>query len=128
MSEPLWVSRNAVVILHSETVARDGGLVGIRDENLLLSALARPRNAWHYGVTEIEELAAAYACGIAQNHPFLDGNKRAAFLACLLFLRKNGFRLDAKPAEATELFVNLAAGDLSEEELAAWIKSKLIAS
>ena len=120
MSEPLWVSKFTLIVLQNETIVRDGGLAGIRDQGLLDSALARPKNACNYGVTEITALAASYAFGIARNHPFNDGNKRAAFLASALFLRKNGFRLSATQLDAIEMFSSLAAGEVSEDALANW--------
>lgn len=122
MSEPVWVFRETIEILHDETISNEGGAHGLRDEGLLESALARPMNAWNYGVTDIHELAASYAFGLAKNHAFIDGNKRAAFLACAVFLEVNGYRLIAAEAHAALAFLDLAAGDMSETELADWLR------
>jgi death-on-curing protein len=104
-------------------VAEHGGSAGLRDKGLLQSALVRARNLYSYeGVTDVQPLAAAYGFGIARNHPFLDGNKRIAFLAIGLFLLKNGYVLDADNAEATQAMFALASGDLTEAELVEWIR------
>ena len=104
-------------------MAEHGGSEGLRDGGLLQSALARARNLYSYeGVTEVQQLAAAYGFGIARNHPFLDGNKRTAFLAIGLFLLKNGYVLDVEEAEATRAMFALASGDLDEAELIEWIR------
>ena len=127
MSEPIWIDGIALRLLHGETLAEFGGLSGIRDENLLLSALARPQNLFAYEkVTSIPRLAGAYAYGIARNHPFNDGNKRAAFLAIGMFLAINGYRLKVEPTNAVNTMLALAAGDLSELELASWIEQFMV--
>jgi len=124
--EPAWVALEAVLLLHEESIAEHGGLAGVRDLGLLESALARPQNLFAYeGVSDIARLAAAYAAGIARNHPFADGNKRAAFLALGLFVAINGWRLVADKAEATIVMLDLAAGELEEEALAEWIRARL---
>lgn len=126
MIEPAWVALEAVLLLHEESIAEHGGLAGVRDLGLLESALARPQNLFAYeGVSDIARLAAAYAAGIARNHPFADGNKRAAFLALGLFVAINGWRLVADKAEATIVMLDLAAGELEEEALAEWIRARL---
>ena len=113
-------------MLHEESLASFGGSRGMRDEGLFESALARPQNHAHYNETaDISELAASYAYGLAKNHPFVDGNKRAAFLSIGLFLGINGHRLTASPVAAIKAIIALAAGDLSEEELALWIKDHI---
>lgn len=117
-----WVDRRALVLLHDESLAEHGGSSGLRDEGLLDSALSRARNLAAYGTPDIADLAAAYAHGIAKNHPFVDGNKRAAFLAAGVFLHLNGARLTASQAEATVAMFTLAAGDLDEAGFAAWIR------
>lgn len=122
MTEPVWLLRETIEILHEETISNEGGAFGLRDEGLLESALARPRNAWNYGVNDIHALAASYAFGLAKNHAFIDGNKRAAFLACAVFLELNGVSLAASEAAAALAFLSVAAGDMSEEELAAWLR------
>lgn len=127
MSEPIWIDANALRLLHRETLAEFGGLSGMRDEGLFLSALARPRNLFVYEeVTNISRLAAAYAYGLARNHPFSDGNKRAAFLAIGMFLAINGFLLKVEPTEAVNTMLALAAGDLAELELTKWIEKFIV--
>lgn len=123
MSEPVWVEKEALLLLHGKSLARFGGLEGVRDEGLLDSALARPRNAFHYdGLSDIAGLAASYAFGLAKNHPFADGNKRAAFLAVGLFLGVNGWELNAEPVDAIRAVMALASGEAREGEFAAWIR------
>ncbi len=117
-----WVDKQALLLLHDESLAEHGGTSGLRDEGLLESALARPLNLVAYGSPDFADLAAAYGFGIAQNHPFVDGNKRAAFLSVGLFLHINGYRLKAEQAEATATVLALAAGDLEEPAFAAWIR------
>jgi death-on-curing protein len=118
-----FVDRRALLLLHGESLAEHGGAAGLRDEGLLDSALARPLNLLAYGSPDLAALAACYGAGLAQNHPFVDGNKRAAFLAVGLFLALNGHRLVATQAEATVVMLDLAAGDLSEDDFAAWIRA-----
>jgi death on curing protein len=123
MKEPQWVSRRVLLLAHTESIAEHGGLVGIRDEGLLDSALARPRNQFAYRKKcDLADLAAAYAFGLSQNHPFRDGNKRIAFLAAGLFLELNGIELTSEPIVETTTFLSLAAGALSERALARWIR------
>ncbi len=110
-------------MLHDESLAEHGGLSGIRDEGLLDSALARPQNLAAYGKPNVADLAASYAVGLAKNHPFVDGNKRAAFLAMGLFLFGTGYRLTATQADATVTMLAVAAGEIGEDELAAWIST-----
>jgi len=116
------VQRRALEMLHDESLADHGGASGLRDEGLLESALARARNLAEYGEPDFAELAAAYGPGAAKNHPFVDGNKRAAFLAVGLFLGLNGYRITASQAEATVAIFSLAAGDLDEAAFADWIR------
>ena len=122
MSEPTWLDVAEVIDMHTEQLALFGGADGIRDQGLLESALARPKNRWHYGETDLAALAAAYAFGLARNHPFVDGNKRAAFHALVVFLRMNDVDFRPDPAQATAIILALAAGEVSEESLARWIK------
>jgi death-on-curing protein len=123
MSEWRWIDRRALLLLHDESIAEHGGASGIRDEGLLDSALARPLNLVAYGQPDWAELAASYGVGLAKNHPFVDGNKRAAFLAVGLFLALNGRRLVATQAEATMTMFAVAAGSLDEPAFAAWLRS-----
>lgn len=121
---PAWVSKDEAVALHRKQLHRFGGPGGIRDEGALESALARPRNKWEYEGADMPGLAAAYGFGIARNHPFVDGNKRAAFVTLMLFLRKNGLWFSPPQAEATRMMLSLAAGEVSEESLARWIRDR----
>jgi death on curing protein len=125
MSEPRWVAEKTILAIQSQQLAIYGGATGIRDAGLLASALERPRNRWTYGETDLCQLAAAYAFGIAKNHPFIDGNKRTAFLVAVLFLSKNGLDLTAPEAEAAVAILQLASGELSEAGLAAWIAANV---
>jgi death on curing protein len=119
-----WLDREIVLAIHEEQLAQHGGGVGIRDEGLLDSALARPRNLAAYDPeADIAALAAAYAFGIARNHPFIDGNKRTAYVAMELFLVEHGLLLTAEDGDAVLTFLALASGDLDEDRLAAWIRA-----
>lgn len=122
MSEPVWLSRDLVLAIQAELIAQFGGAVGIRDEGLLESALARPQNLFAYGEPSLTDLAAAYAYGLTRNHPFLDGNKRIALSALDVFLQLNGMELIAPEAEAVVVMRDLAAGELDEPDFATWIK------
>jgi len=122
VAEPRWVDRIVVDAIHLDQIREHGGLAGLRDENALEAALARPRQKWHYEPkSSIIELAAAYGFGLSRGHPYRDGNKRVAFVAMVVFLELNGWRLTAKETEAVEAMVALAAGSLSESELAVWL-------
>lgn len=126
MTEPRWISKRALLLLHAESLAEYGGLEGLRDEGLLESALARPQNLYAYeGLEDSARLAAAYGVGLARNHPFADGNKRASFLAVGLFLGLNGCRLVADKVDATRVMLAVASGELAEAEFAAWIEAHL---
>lgn len=120
-----WVAEAVAKAAHAEQLAEHGGGEGIRDEGLLDSAMARPRNVAAYGEPDAAELAAAYAYGIARNHPFVDGNKRTAAVVSETFLALNGYRLDASDAELVVAFLALAAGELAEDELMAWFRERL---
>jgi len=122
MSEPFWLSSQMIVAIHDEQLTIHGGAAGLRDEGVLASVLDRPRNKWTYEQAEMAELAAAYAFGIARNHPFIDGNKRAALLALYTFLGVNGIEFDVPEAEAASIILSLAAGEVSEESLTRWIR------
>lgn len=122
MSSPVWIDVRALRLLHNESLAEHGGLLGMRDDGLLMSALARPQNLFAYeGITDIPRLAAAYAYEITKNHPFTDGNKRAAFLCVGLFLALNGYSLQVEQKEAVNTILALAAGNLNKLALTAWI-------
>ena len=122
MNEPFWLSSQMIVAIHDEQLTIHGGASGLRDEGMLESALDRPRNKWTYEQAEMGELAAAYAFGIARNHPFIDGNKRTALLALYTFLGVNGIEFDVPEAEAASIMLSLAAGEVSEESLTRWIR------
>jgi death on curing protein len=119
---PTWLLKPAILAMHAECIAEHGGGDGLRDEGLLDSALARPVHLHHYEGADLWRLAAAYAVGIAKNHPFVDGNKRTAFLAAALFLECNGLVLTADPNAAVVLIVGVAASEVSEAGFAAWLK------
>jgi death-on-curing protein len=122
MKEPRWLDLNIVLDVHAEQLALFGGAEGLRDPGLLESALARPLNKFGYGETDLAVLAAAYAFGLARNHAFVDGNKRAAFGSIIVFLGLNGIDFDVPPEHATAIILALAAGEVSEESLARWIR------
>mgnify|MGYP004700931917 CR=1 FL=1 len=121
-----WIDKQALLLLHGESVAEHGGATGMRDAGLLDSALARAANLAAYGDPDIAALAATYGYGIARNHPFVDGNKRAAFLSVGLFLALNGYRLVTSQAEATVVIFALAAGEIDEAEFAAWLREHVM--
>lgn len=124
MSTPRWLAKEALLLLHRESLRQFGGAEGLRDEGLLDSALARPLNRFAYDEErDICRLAAAYAKGIAQNHPFVDGNKRAAFAAAGVFLMLNGMALAAPPPMATVAMLDLAAGEMTEDAFADWLRA-----
>lgn len=120
-----FISRKALELLHDESLAEHGGRPGLRDPGLLESALARPHQLLAYGDPDLAALAAAYGFGLVRNHAFVDGNKRAAFLATGLFVALNGQRLVTSQAEATLTMLALAAGDLSEDAFAQWLRERL---
>ena len=121
MEEPIWTEKLEVLIAHSRQLAEHGGSDGIRDEKLLDSALAKPKNVFAYEEEPtLTRLAASYAFGLARNHPFIDGNKRTAMVIAEGFLRVNGIRVDAPATEKYLTYLGLAAGEVSEEQIAAW--------
>jgi death on curing protein len=122
VEQPHWITYEQAIAIHSRQLRRFGGAPGLRDEGMLRSALERPINKWHYEQAELAELAAAYAFGLAKNHAFVDGNKRVAFLAMMVFLRTNGVRFAPDPAHATKIIMALAAGEVSEVSLTRWIR------
>jgi death on curing protein len=122
VTEPFWLTRQIIVAIHGEQLAIYGGASGLRDQGMLESALDRPKNKWAYERAELAELAAAYAYGIARNHPFVDGNKRTSLLALYTFLGVNGVDFEVPEAEAAAMILSLAAGEVSEESLTRWIR------
>jgi death on curing protein len=119
----IWLSRDLILAIHDEQIAEHGGSSGIRDNGLLEGALVRPLNRAAYSDPDIAELAALYAIGIARNHPFIDGNKRTAYVALETFLRLNGLRFPASDAECVVTMLRLAANDISDEHFTAWVRS-----
>jgi death-on-curing protein len=125
LKEPEWITYDQAIAIHSRQLRRFGGAPGLRDEGMLRSALERPANKWRYEQAGLVELAAAYAFGLAKNHAFVDGNKRIAFMAMMVFLRKNGIRFAPEQAQATAIILALGAGEVSEQSLARWIGDNL---
>lgn len=124
MDDPIWISIELTTSIHRRQLAEHGGADGVRDPGMLESALGRPRHLFAYAdpSPDIPALAAAYAFGIAKNHAFIDGNKRTAYVVCRTFLLLNGYDLTAPPIERYTTFLALAAGDLSEDALADWLR------
>jgi death-on-curing protein len=123
--EPLWITYEQAVAIHSRQLRRFGGALGLRDEGMLRSVLERPINKWRCEKAPLDQIAAAYAFGLAKNHAFVDGNKRIAFMTMMVFLRKNGVAFSPDPAEATTIILSLAAGEVSEQSLVRWIRDNL---
>jgi len=127
MTDLIWLNLRVIKAFHDRQINEHGGLPGLRDEGLLVSALSRPQNTYHYSnpKPDIAELAAAYAFGLAKNHPFNDANKRTALIAMRLFLKLNGYDLSAPPEEKYRTIIQVAAREVSEVELAQWIRANL---
>lgn len=124
MIEPVWLSEELILAVHNRQIAEHGGPSGVRDPGMLESVLARPRQVLAYGAdVDLPALAAAYAYGLARNHPFMDGNKRTAAVACELFLELNGYVLVADDSDLYPVFIGLAAGEVSETELVDWLRN-----
>ncbi|PKP96594.1 MAG: type II toxin-antitoxin system death-on-curing family toxin [Alphaproteobacteria bacterium HGW-Alphaproteobacteria-15] len=126
-AEPVWLDSRIAYAVHDRQLAEHGGGVGLRDAGALESALARPINRWNYGEDELAQLAAANAFGIARNHPFVDGNKRTAWIMARLFLLANAVEITFDKVDATNTVIALAAGELSEDELADWFRQRVVA-
>jgi death-on-curing protein len=123
--EPVWIEDRDVFAIHDRLLAAHGGASGLRDEGLLQSALARPRQHYAYADSpDTIEMASLYAAGIVRNHPFIDGNKRVGFVVSVLFLELNGFRFIAREEDATQAVLSLAAGKLDEAAFTAWLRLK----
>jgi death-on-curing protein len=123
MREPVWVLREVVLLLHEMSLAEHGGSSGIRDAGLLDSAMGKPQNQHAYGSQNLFDLAASYASGLAKNHPFIDGNKRVAFVTAITFLELNGLKFSATEADAALRTLALAAGEMTESAYAAWLEA-----
>lgn len=124
----VWVDPAVIRAVHEEQLAEHGGAAGVRDEGLLESALSRPRNLAHYGAPDAADLAASYAHGLGKNHPFIDGNKRSAFVAAELFLELNGQQLKASDADCVLATLALSSGELSESGFAMWLREHIVAA
>lgn len=127
--KPEFLEPDVVLFMHDQALREYGGTQGVKSEDLLHSALARPENRWHYAESEVPDMAtlvAAYAYGIARNHPFNDANKRTAWSCCVLFLRVNGVRIQVHASEAVEVMVTLASGDMEEEAFAVWLRQHFV--
>lgn len=122
MSSPIWVLKSTVLKIHDAQIAEHGGLMGLRDEGLLESALSHPQNLYSYSKSSLFELATAYAERIAQNHPFMDGNKRTAYVVMVLFLKLNGYELIATKEERVIQLVQLASSKISAADFATWLE------
>ena len=120
-----WLSARDALAIHEEQIAEHGGTDGVRDVGLLESALARPQNLLAYGRPDFADLAAAYAAGVARNHPFVDGNKRTAWMLAVVFLDLNGLDLDAEMADALQAMLALAEGRIDEVAFAAWMRTQI---
>ena len=127
MKEPICINLRVIKAFHDRQINEHGGLPGLRDEGLLLSALSMPENAYHYSdpKPDVAEIAAAYGFDLAKNHPFNDANKRTAFIAMRLFLKLNGYDLSASPEDKYKTIIRVAASDMSEDGLADWIRTNL---
>jgi death-on-curing protein len=122
----VWLDASILLAVHDEQLVEHGGISGVRDNGMFESALAKPQNLVAYGEPDFAELAAAYGFGLAKNHPFLDGNKRTAFVAVELFLRLNGYVLQAEDATCVLTILAVAAGEINEENFAAWIRKNVV--
>lgn len=122
--EPRWLSLKTILTIHQDQITQHGGSYVLRDQGLLESALARPQNTFHYHPkSSLVELAAAYGFGIAQNHPFVDGNKRVAFQAMYVFLGLNGISIETAETEVVETVLKLASGNLTQDQLGEWLET-----
>lgn len=122
MTDWIWIQRDVVIAIHEMQLAEHGGLEGVRDPGLLDSAMGRPQHLAAYTEPDAAALAAAYGWGISRNHPFIDGNKRTGFVAAELFLALNGYELTADDAQCVITMLGVAAGELTEEAFAAWLR------
>ena len=125
-TEPIWLDATDALAIHDRQLAEHGGGIGVRDATILESALSRPVNRWHYGTDDAAELAAAYAFDVARNHPFVDGNKRTAWVLARLFLMINAHKIAFDKEDAVRTVLALAAGDSTEHELADWFRTRLV--
>jgi death-on-curing protein len=126
-AEPIWLTREIVGAIHVQQIRQSGGSYGVRDDTLILSALARPRNRWSYSSeAQWPELAAAYGYGLTKNHGFVDGNKRVGFMAMYVFLGLNGIEIEAPEEEVVFTMTGVASGQWSENDLAEWVRDRAV--
>lgn len=128
MREPVWIERDECIAFHNSLLARFGGPDGLRDSNMLDSALDRPRQLFHYDKPDLFDMAAAYAFGIVKNHPFIDGNKRSALMAAALFMETNGYEFSGSEEQAVIHTLGLAAGEIREDQYAQWLRDHCAAN
>lgn len=121
MKEPIWLNRDDALGIHEMMLSQHGGSAGLRDEGLLLSALAKPQNRFAYGSTSLPEMAGSYAAGVVLNHPFVDGNKRTGFMLAATFLEINGFEMTSTETSVVQSTVALASGQMTEAQYASWL-------
>ncbi|OKH33913.1 death-on-curing protein [[Phormidium ambiguum] IAM M-71] len=126
MNEPLWISEEIVRFIQQDQIQQHGGSLGIRDENLLVASLARPKHLLVYGEPDLFDLAAAYGYGLAKNHPFIDGNKRTAFTVMATFLLINGYLLEVPEKEVVQIMERLATDEENQESLAQWLRKNSV--
>ncbi|MBE9226823.1 type II toxin-antitoxin system death-on-curing family toxin [Phormidium sp. LEGE 05292] len=122
MNEPLWISEEIVRVIHQDQIQQHGGSLGIRDENLLAASLARPKHLFAYDEPDLFDLAAAYGYGLAKNHPFIDGNKRTAFMVMYVFLGLNRYLIEVPEKEVVQIMERLATDQENQESLAQWLR------
>ncbi|VXD16916.1 Death-on-curing family protein [Planktothrix serta PCC 8927] len=128
MNEPFWIFEDIVQVIHQDQIQQHGGSLGLRDENLLSASLARPRHLFAYGQPDLFDLAAAYGYGLAKNHPFIDGNKRTAFMAMYVFLGLNSYLLEVPEIEVVQMMEQLATDQETQESLAQWLRKNSVNS
>lgn len=126
MKEPVWILSDAVMAIHARQIQEHGGRKGIRDHNLLHSALGAPQNLHHYKEVQLTQIAAAYAHAICQNHPFIDGNKRTGYICMRLFLKLNGLDINATQQEKVQIMLQVAQGQIDRVKLGLWIEEHLV--
>ena len=126
MNEPLWISEEIVRVIHQDQIRQHGGSLGVRDENLLAASLARPRHLFAYSEPDLFQLAAAYGYGLAKNHPFIDGNKRTAFMVMYVFLGLNRYLIDVSEMEVVQMMERLATDQETQESLAQWLRKNSV--